>query len=103
MLLNEGLQDDDIPHRDKVREAIVGKWHEWFEELKQELDVRPESVFATHELILNRTHQAGSASQPMSGPLRIYPRFSPSLPTGFRKAAMAILFLSRRHLSAFIG
>ena len=41
MLLRESLQDTDIPHRDKLREAIIDKWHEWFDGLKKELNVCP--------------------------------------------------------------
>jgi hypothetical protein len=39
MLLHPGLQDDDIPHRDKLREAIIDEWFKWFDGLKQELEV----------------------------------------------------------------
>ena len=51
MILCESLQDDDIPHRDRLWEAIIDKWHKWFNSLKQELDVCPSLHSAARELI----------------------------------------------------
>ncbi len=39
MVLRESLEDTDIPHRDKMREAIVRQWRESFEVLKRDLSV----------------------------------------------------------------
>jgi porphobilinogen deaminase len=39
MVLREGLVDTDIPHRDKMREAIVCHWRKSFEDLKLDLSV----------------------------------------------------------------
>lgn len=39
MVLCGTLIDTDIPRRDKIREAIISRWKESFEELKVELSV----------------------------------------------------------------
>jgi hypothetical protein len=39
LVLRESLEDTDIPHRDKMREAIVRRWRESFKELKLDLSV----------------------------------------------------------------
>jgi len=39
MVLRESLEDTDIPHCDKMREAIVRQWQESFEVLKRDLSV----------------------------------------------------------------
>lgn len=39
MVLRESLVDADIPHRDKMKEAIMGGWQRSFKELKSELAV----------------------------------------------------------------
>jgi hypothetical protein len=39
MVLRESLLDADIPHRDKVREAVICSWNRAFKELKAELSV----------------------------------------------------------------
>lgn len=39
LLLRADLQDKDIPHRTKIREAIVTAWKTWFTSLKRELAV----------------------------------------------------------------
>jgi len=39
MLLRPGLQEKEIPRRDRLREGIIEKWHDWFGSLKQELAV----------------------------------------------------------------
>ena len=60
MILCGSLQDSDIPHRDNVREAIIDRWHRWFEDLKQELAVCPKSAFCcscSFELGCSRPHQ----------------------------------------------
>jgi hypothetical protein len=38
-MLREGLRDRDIPHRTKIREAIIVAWKEYFASLKLELAV----------------------------------------------------------------
>ena len=40
LLLREDLEEKDIPHRTKLREAIITAWRTWFAELKLELIVR---------------------------------------------------------------
>jgi hypothetical protein len=39
LFLQETLQDKDIPHRTKIREAILEAWADAFQALKQELAV----------------------------------------------------------------
>jgi hypothetical protein len=93
MLLRGSLQDKEIPHRDRIREGILDKWHDWFGELKKELNVRlnSESPFCIRELIRIRMHQAGLASQPISGPHQRSLLFLRSLPTGL-EGVTAVLF-----------
>jgi hypothetical protein len=38
-MLREDLRDKDIPHRTKIREAIIVAWKEYFASLKLELAV----------------------------------------------------------------
>jgi hypothetical protein len=40
LLLREDLHDRQIPHRTKIREAIITAWKSWFISLKSELAVR---------------------------------------------------------------
>ncbi|KIM78715.1 hypothetical protein PILCRDRAFT_56284, partial [Piloderma croceum F 1598] len=40
LLLRADIQDKDIPHRTKIREAIIKAWESWFQNLKEELTVR---------------------------------------------------------------
>jgi hypothetical protein len=40
LLLREDLQDKDIPHRTKIREAIIKAWEAYFKVLKEVLAVR---------------------------------------------------------------
>ena len=39
MVLRESLSDADIPHRDKVREAIINHWQKSFEDVRRDLSV----------------------------------------------------------------
>ena len=39
LLLWEDLEEKDIPHRTKLREAIITAWQSWFTGLKRELAV----------------------------------------------------------------
>lgn len=39
LLLREDLEEKDIPHRTKLREAIITAWQSWFTGLKRELAV----------------------------------------------------------------
>ena len=39
MVLRNTLANMDIPHRDRVREAIINRWKRLFKELKVELSV----------------------------------------------------------------
>jgi hypothetical protein len=39
LLLREDLRDRDIPHRTKIREAIMVAWKDYFVKLKLELAV----------------------------------------------------------------
>ena len=39
MVLRESLDDADIPHRDKMKEAIISHWRTSFEALKADLSV----------------------------------------------------------------
>ena len=52
MVLHGDLTTADIPHRDKMREAIVGQWHASFEDLKCELAVCQHFFFHIYLLIL---------------------------------------------------
>ena len=40
LLLCGDLKDSDIPHRTKLREAIIKAWRVYFESLKADLKVR---------------------------------------------------------------
>jgi len=46
MVLRETLVDADIPHRDKMREAIIYHWKKSFEELKVDLSVSLRVLFS---------------------------------------------------------
>ena len=39
LLLRESLHDTDIPHRTKIRTAIIEAWTTWFQTLKGSLAV----------------------------------------------------------------
>jgi hypothetical protein len=39
LLLRESLQDTDIPHRTKIRTAIIAAWAAWYQTLKASLAV----------------------------------------------------------------
>lgn len=39
LLLRESLQDTDIPHRTKIRTAIIEAWAAWYQTLKASLAV----------------------------------------------------------------
>jgi hypothetical protein len=39
LLLRDDLQEKDIPHRTKLREAIITVWKSWFISLKRDLAV----------------------------------------------------------------
>lgn len=38
-LFRDDYTDEDMPHRSKIRVAILDTWRSWFEQLKQELTV----------------------------------------------------------------
>jgi len=50
MVLRETLTDADIPHRDKVREAIICHWRTSFEDLKLQLSVSLIYIFPPYYL-----------------------------------------------------
>jgi hypothetical protein len=39
LFLREGLREEDIPRRDKIRAAIMKAWHAYYKVLKDELQV----------------------------------------------------------------
>jgi hypothetical protein len=45
LLLRESLRDTDIPHRTKIRTAIVEAWAAWFSVLKKRLAVSSQALF----------------------------------------------------------
>jgi hypothetical protein len=45
LLLRGDLQDKDIPHRMKIREAIVTAWKTWFTSLKRDFTVSLTLIF----------------------------------------------------------
>jgi hypothetical protein len=53
LLLQQDLHDKDIPHRMKLREAIIKAWQVWFIKLKEELAVY--SRLTVYELKSNET------------------------------------------------
>jgi hypothetical protein len=52
LLLRDGLKESDIPHRTKIREAIIKAWQAYFQSLKADLQVRVRSVSRCHSHIL---------------------------------------------------
>ena len=52
MVLRETLEPSDIPGRNRVREAIIGRWKTSFEELKVELSVSTVCCYITRHFQL---------------------------------------------------
>jgi len=47
MVLRETLIDTDIPHHDKIRDAIMSRWWKMFEDLRDDLSVCLNNLFPT--------------------------------------------------------
>ena len=69
MLLRESLTDKDIPHRDKLREAIFQEFHKAFGNLKTELSVSHITDYRSQNLLIRceRTPLDGLVSPLISG------------------------------------
>jgi len=68
MVLCESLVDADIPHCDKVREAIICNWNRTFKQLKVKLSVSLHTFCVPSMLILiNRNPVGRSVSWQMFG------------------------------------
>jgi hypothetical protein len=39
LFFNNDLNDDDLPHRTKIRTAVMEAWKSWFIDLKRDLQV----------------------------------------------------------------
>jgi hypothetical protein len=38
-LFRDDYNDDDMPHRTRIRQGIIDAWEEWFEGLRKDLKV----------------------------------------------------------------
>jgi len=47
MVLQESLINTDIPHYDKMRDAIISRWWKTFEDLRDDLSMRLNDLFPT--------------------------------------------------------
>ena len=47
LLLREDMNDEDIPKRDKVHDAIISSWKAYYLSLKEDLKVSSHFVFVT--------------------------------------------------------
>jgi hypothetical protein len=70
LLLREDLREEDIPHRDKIRTAIMKAWYQYYKVLKDELQVsldlfHPNILFL--KMIHTSRHWARSATLLMLG------------------------------------
>ena len=69
LLLREDLQEKDIPHRTKVREAIITAWKLWFIGLKGDLAVHITRLYwSTVTDLIFRKQLEKSASLWIYGP-----------------------------------
>lgn len=50
LILREDLREEDIPHRDKIRSAIMKAWHAYYKVLKDELQVSLVHFFSKYIL-----------------------------------------------------
>jgi hypothetical protein len=57
LFLRETLNDQDIPHRSKLRSLIIEEWVEYWDDLKTELKVH---IFAIHLHVQNLTSFSSS-------------------------------------------
>jgi hypothetical protein len=64
------LQEKDIPHRTKIREAIITAWKSWFTDLKHDLAVCIDNLFLEYYAtdLTFRRQLDKSALLPMFGP-----------------------------------
>jgi hypothetical protein len=63
MVLCRTLVDADIPHCDKMREAIINHWKKSFEELKMELSISLHFLSLLYLTLINRNPAEKSVSQ----------------------------------------
>jgi hypothetical protein len=75
MVLCGTLVDADIPHRDKMREAIIKHWKKSFEELKTELSVSLHFLSFLYLTLINRNPAEKSVSRQTFGQTGIWRRF----------------------------
>jgi hypothetical protein len=87
LLLREDLKDSDIPHRTKVRQAIVEAWVIYINALKAELAVRePVILYLIVMLTILRLLWVLSTLQRISGPAMLCGRILPSRAIGSQKS-----------------
>jgi hypothetical protein len=75
MVLCRTLVDADIPHCDKMREAIINQWKQSFEELKTELSVSLHLLSLLYLTLINRNPAEKSVSWWTFGQTGIWHRF----------------------------
>lgn len=92
MLLRPSLEDKEVPRRDRLREGVIEKWHDWFDSLKRELAVCTISAICFVQPIRNRTCQVVLALQLTHGRLGISLHILPSPATGFPIRGLAAPF-----------
>ena len=106
LLLQEDLQEKDIPHQTKLREAIVTAWKSWFITLKCDLAVGVTNQFLESrmtELFFFRKQPVESASLPMYGLTVTGVGTLPSHVIGLHGTRPLKVFSSSEHCSRFIA
>ena len=105
LLLQQDLEEKDIPHRTKLREAIVAAWKSWFITLKSDLAVGVTNQFLESHMteLFFRKQPVKSSSLPMYGLTVTGVGTLPSRVIGLHGTRPLKVFNSSEHRSRFIA